>query len=263
MMYFKGNNFYPFAIDWQEQAQGKMIVPGLGIYFMSPREKDWNLDNITREMFFTRSMGMGHAYFRSKFFTDNLKGIYDAALNEIDRQPALVPAMTWVNVEKPHQPTLIMVEKNRIEWQKQNNTTYNLYSSRTWPVDISKAENLMLYRQEISSIEIPDDPSHYYALTAMDRYGNESDVVQCQNQPKANQSSLIPNDGNRAILPNWINECDGIVMLCDINGTPIKRLQQTGNAVNIKQVTDGFYQLRSLNANGISHRLGFILVKRF
>lgn len=39
MMYFKGNNFYPFAIDWQEQAQGKMIVPGLGIYFMSPREK--------------------------------------------------------------------------------------------------------------------------------------------------------------------------------------------------------------------------------
>ena len=263
MMYFKGNNFYPFAIDWQEQAQGKMIVPGLGIYFMSPREKDWNLDDITREMFFTRSMGMGHAYFRSKFFTDNLKGIYDAALNEIDRQPALVPTMAWVNVEKPHQPTLIMVEKNRIEWQKQNNTTYNLYSSRTWPVDISKAENLMLYRQESSSVDIPDDPSHYYALTAMDRYGNESDVVQCQNQPEANQSSLIPNDGNRAILPNWIKECDGIVMLCDINGTPIKRLQQTGNAVNIKQVTDGFYQLRSLNANGISHRLGFILVKRF
>ena len=156
-----------------------------------------------------------------------------------------------------------MVEKNRIEWQKQNNTTYNLYSSHTWPVDISKAENLMLYRQEISSVDLPDDPSQYYALTAMDRYGNESDVVQCQNQPKANQSSLIPNDGNRAILPNWINECDGIVMLCDINGTPIKRLQQTGNAVNIKQVTDGFYQLRSLNANGISHRLGFILVKRF
>ena len=173
MMYFKGNNFYPFAIDWQEQAQGKMIVPGLGIYFMSPREKDWNLDDITREMFFTRSMGMGHAYFRSKFFTDNLKGIYDAALNEIDRQPALVPAMTWVNVEKPQKPTLIMVEKNRIEWQKQNNTTYNLYSSRTWPVDISKAENLMLYRQESSSVDIPDDPSHYYALTAMDRYGNE------------------------------------------------------------------------------------------
>ena len=136
MMYFKDNNFYPFAIDWQEQSQGKIIVPGLGIYFMSPREKNWSLMDITREMHVTRSLGMGHAYFRSKFFTDNLKGIYDAALNDIDRQPALVPAMTWANATKPQKPTLLAVKNDRIEWLKCNGLTYNIYSSRTWPVDI-------------------------------------------------------------------------------------------------------------------------------
>jgi uncharacterized lipoprotein YddW (UPF0748 family) len=50
MMYFKENNFYPFAIDWKELSDNKIICPGLGIYFMSPSEKDWSLDDITREL---------------------------------------------------------------------------------------------------------------------------------------------------------------------------------------------------------------------
>lgn len=33
MMYFRGNQFYPFAMDWKENSYGKTIVPGLGIYF--------------------------------------------------------------------------------------------------------------------------------------------------------------------------------------------------------------------------------------
>ena len=36
MMYFRGNGFYPFALDWQEQSNGRHIVPGLGIYFLHP-----------------------------------------------------------------------------------------------------------------------------------------------------------------------------------------------------------------------------------
>ena len=263
MMYFKDNNFYPFAIDWQEQSQGKIIVPGLGIYFMSPREKNWSLMDITREIHVTRSLGMGHAYFRSKFFTDNLKGIYDAVLNDIDRQPALVPAMTWANATKPQKPTLLAVKNDRIEWLKCNGLTYNIYSSHTWPVDISKAENLMLGRQEIGCLTIPDDPSHYYAITAMDRYGNESEEVQCQNRTKESHNKLIPNDGKRAILPEWTRENDGLIMLSDLHGNLIRRLPHRENTVNIKQVANGFYQLRSLNEKGISHRLGYIMVKRF
>lgn len=38
MMYFQGNNFYPFALDWKENCGNRWIVPGLGIYFLSPDE---------------------------------------------------------------------------------------------------------------------------------------------------------------------------------------------------------------------------------
>ncbi len=54
MMYFRGNNFYPFAIDWQEGSYGKTMVPGLGIYFLHPKEQNWKLTDITRELYVLR-----------------------------------------------------------------------------------------------------------------------------------------------------------------------------------------------------------------
>ncbi len=77
MMYFKGNNFYPFAINWKENSYGKDIVPGLGIYFLDPREGNWTIDDIKRQLYFLRSEGMGFCLFRAKYLLDNIKGIYD------------------------------------------------------------------------------------------------------------------------------------------------------------------------------------------
>ena len=263
MMYFKDNNFYPFAIDWKEQSEGKIVVPGLGIYFMSPREKNWDLGDITREMHVARQYGMGHAYFRSRFFTDNLKGIYDIAAEDIDKNPALVPAMTWAETDKPQAPTLLSAQNGRLEWLTRQGLTYNIYSSKTWPVDISRSENLMLSRQEIGNLAIPDDDSRYYAVTAMDRFGYESSPTQSQNKEKTAESKLIPNDGTQARLPEWALRNDGIIMLAGITGNLLRKLQQKGDSVDIKSVPNGFYQLRSLNRTGISHRLGYLMIKRF
>ena len=58
MMYFRDNDFFPFALDWKERSHGRIIVPGLGIYFMSPRERDWPLSDITRELEFLRAEGL-------------------------------------------------------------------------------------------------------------------------------------------------------------------------------------------------------------
>ena len=77
MMYFKGNNFYPFAINWKENSYGKDIVPGLGIYFLDPHEGNWKIDDIKRQLYFLRSEGMGFCLFRAKYLLDNIKGIYD------------------------------------------------------------------------------------------------------------------------------------------------------------------------------------------
>ena len=68
MMYFRGENFYPFAVDWQEGAYGRTISPGLGIYFLDPKEGRWQLDDVTREMYVLRELGMGFCSRRTRIF---------------------------------------------------------------------------------------------------------------------------------------------------------------------------------------------------
>ena len=92
MIYFRGDNFYPFALDWKENTNGRIMAPGLGIYFMHPSEGKWKLIDVQRQMNYLRQIGLGHTYFRSRFFTENTKGLYDFTINEFDRYPALVPA---------------------------------------------------------------------------------------------------------------------------------------------------------------------------
>lgn len=229
---------------------------------MSPSEKDWSLDDITREMEITRKYGMGHAYFRSKFFTDDIKGIYDFAKDEFDTSPALVPAMTWIDSIAPKAPTGLTKSDGVLRWDKEKDITYNIYSSRTWPVDTSKPENLMLTRQETNIITIPANDDRYYAVAAMDRYGNESEAVQSVSKV-CNTSSLISNDGEKAILPTWCKECDGMIIATGLDGNGIKMLHAKSNVVDIKSLKDGMYMIRIINKEGISHRIGFIKIKRF
>ena len=55
MMYFQGNSFYPFALDWQEQSNGRQVIPGLGIYFLHPDEGKWTRDEVDRQINFIRN----------------------------------------------------------------------------------------------------------------------------------------------------------------------------------------------------------------
>lgn len=39
MLYFRGNHFYPFALDWQEQSNGRQIIPGLASTSSTPAKE--------------------------------------------------------------------------------------------------------------------------------------------------------------------------------------------------------------------------------
>ena len=49
MLYFNGNNFYPFVLDWCENSYGRHIVPGVGIYRLSPQYGGWDEIEIERQ----------------------------------------------------------------------------------------------------------------------------------------------------------------------------------------------------------------------
>lgn len=183
MMYFKDQNFYPFAVDWQERSCGRFVVPGLGIYFLSPKEKNWKLGDITREMEVCRQMGIGYAFFRSKFFTDNTKGLYNFTANNFAPYPSLVPPMTWYEHEAPNVPQ-VRVRKNEnrltqeISWiggednSDGNYLTYNVYASESYPVDTKDCRNLIIRNTREKKTTVTRRMN--YAVTAVDRYGFES-----------------------------------------------------------------------------------------
>ncbi len=180
MMYFQGRNFYPFALDWQEQNSGRTIAPGLGIYFLSPREKDWSLTTITQELHTLRQYGMGHALFRSRFLTDNTKGIY-TFLKAFNAIPALTPPLTWENNAAPEPPTIVSIDSltSSLRWSGAvdrsdgDRLLYNIYAARTTKVDTSDPRNLVATRVAGNTLRVPLDGRHY-VVTALDRYGNES-----------------------------------------------------------------------------------------
>ncbi len=51
MMYSETNTSILLPYDWQEQSHGKIVVPGLGIYFLDPKEGKWNINDVTAEMY--------------------------------------------------------------------------------------------------------------------------------------------------------------------------------------------------------------------
>lgn len=279
MMYFRDNNFYPFALDWAENAHGRTIVPGLGIYFMSPKEKDWPLSDITREMEVLRSYGMGHAFFRSKFFTDNVKGIYDYAYDIFNRYPALIPPMTWERSSLPPAPASL--QRNRtndhtaiLSWSPVDKDTtrisYNVYSSRQYPVDIDDARNLIAIRRHSAQIPIPTDSTRYYAVTAIDRYGNESPARQ-EAQPKLLPTPcdkrltdrFLPCDGKTLMLPALCNVLDADFLIIEsLQGTMISSRPFSRAKTDVSRLNDGVYVLRALGRKGVNHRLGYFAIRR-
>ena len=275
MMYFQGNHFFPFAIDWAEQSYGRMLVPGLGIYFMSPSEKNWSLDVITREMQVARQYGMGHAYFRSKFFTDNLKGIYTYAQRVFTPTLALPPAMTWENNKLPAPPSELNTSEEQgkaiISWRggrSANNSPYilyNVYASTSYPVDVTDARNLIAMRYAKSRIVVsPRNAQMYFAVTSIDRYGNESQPLQTGKAAggvKSELKMLAYSDG-KVSLPKSADATWGRVWVVEtLQGQHVATLSSMADKLDVRSINDGVYVLRALNSKGVGHRLGMFTKK--
>ena len=289
MMYFRGEQFYPFAIDWQEQSYGKIVVPGLGIYFLDPKEGKWNIDDVTAEMQHTRNLGMGYAFFRNKFLLDNRQGILDFT-DRFNAYPSLIPPMTWASKHTPAQPQQLKVTetggKTRISW----NNTYsytdgshiqtpyiynNLYASHTYPVDVTDARNLIAARHLGNSITLDgemgtaDENPLYFAVTASDGYGIESQATQefqadaQRNRNHYGAAKMLACDGKKVNLGETGKNLETRVVLVEtLQEVVAAQFYITDNQVNISRLKPGIYRLQSLDKRGIRHTLGTFVKKK-
>lgn len=270
MIYFRGDNFYPFALDWQENANGRIIAPGLGIYFMHPSEGRWNLTDVQRQMNYLRQIGLGHTYFRSKFFTENTKGLYDFTVNEFDRFLAVVPAMSWLHKTPPTSPSGLAVKyetgRQLLTWNaarsrnESPDVSYNIYASRGENVDVNDPRNLIAQLVKGTSLTIDTKVPFNYAVCAIDRFGNESEPARNGASKKSDMPTcLIENDGKTMRLPPRPNTLDAeFVIFKSLAGTPVATRMYCGDEIDISTLPYGFYSVHSLGRKGRTHRLGWI-----
>lgn len=200
MLYYRGDNFYPFLSDWLESVPNRPVIPGLGIYFLDPREGDWQLADVMQQISFGRSIGCaGIGYYRAEFLVRNLQGLMDGVEREFTLYPALLPPMLWAQQTTPEAPRNLHVEyrgqHTLLSWEPPLSdsipaATYNIYASDTWPVDISKAENLIKIRLEGTHFDYDAKPfpyRRYFAVTTYDRYNCESPALQMERPLKWNE----------------------------------------------------------------------------
>lgn len=196
MMYYKENNFFPFALDWQEQSNNRHVVPGLGIYFLDPSEGNWTRGDIDRQMHFSREINMaGQGHYRVKYLMDNTQGLYDELKESFYAYPALQPAMPWLDNAAPSAPQNLKVNDMdngyiSLSWNaskdndSKNGVKYIIYGSDSYPVDTTKPENIIAVNIEgtnyIYCPILPWMKHSHFAVTGVDRYGNESIAIQCR-----------------------------------------------------------------------------------
>lgn len=263
MIYFSGNDFYPFMRDWEENSCGRHIVPGIGAYRLLPEYGDWEPLEVGRQLVTSRSSGTdGTIMFRLRHLLDNIKGFY-YIYRSIYATPSLVPPMTWCGKEAPDAPKnfsgVRVGDTLHLKWDRVEPVDgmpalyYNLYASDK-PVDITSPRNfmgVMLHDNRYSWVG-SKLATMYWALTAVDAYGIESEVVRWEEpgheQQLFREEFLLPKPavwGMRIVLKDAV----GAVLY---NGKYRTR-------VGVRGLPPGCYMLEILSRDGVVlDRLPFV-----
>lgn len=181
MIYYKGDNFYPYVADWQERVgEGGYVVAGLGAYRMEKNEGNWTLAEIDNQIAATRDNGMaGQAFFRFQHLR-KYASLARLLKTKYYTHPALIPPMQHTEAR-----AIASVSKGRIHqgatadtltWQPvEGAVRYAVYASRGAVVDTSDASQLVATWVTDTRYVLPNEGYRSYAITAIDAYRRESE----------------------------------------------------------------------------------------
>lgn len=256
MLYYREENFYPFALDWQENSNGRTVVPGLGIYFLDPKEGNWTLQDAKQQIYFTRCAFMeGQAYFRARFLLDNIQGLFDELKNKTYTYPSLIQPMKWMDSIPPTSPSNIQIISRNdsliITWETATDNSlqetpnapairYNIYASKDKNIDITNPKNIKATYLRNTQFAIPAKEAQglNFTVTAVDCYGNESIPVSYETKKKKD----CPLPGKKAYIDIPYHK-DGIkIVITDLFGRNIYQTSYT-RTLKIKSLKPGVYYI--------------------
>ena len=266
MMYFRDNHFYPFALDWEENKHGRFVVPGLGIYFLKQKAHEWDINEIMRQIYFTRRNGLdGQAFFRNEFLMKNTCGLTDSLKCRFYTYPAAVPPMVWQDIIAPAQPVngvisfrndSVMINWDKADSSKTEEASYRIYASDFYPVDINDGKNIICLKHGSNSFCYSlkaGKIKRFWAITATDRYGNESSPLEI-NRPADDERIISVNK-----LPEAPEGC--IIVVNDITGMELFRTKSASDEL-IKKLQKGVYSIQYLLPDGKQENITLIMSER-
>ena len=266
MMYFRDNQFYPFALDWEENKHGRWVVPGLGIYFLKQKAHEWDINEIMRQIYFTRRNGLdGQAFFRNEFLMKNTRGLTDSLVNRFYTYPAAVPPMVWQDSIAPAQPVngvisfrndSVMINWDKADSSKTEEASYRIYASDFYPVDINDGKNIICLKHKSNSFHYSSKDGkikRFWAITATDRYGNESSPLELNRL--ADDERII--SVNR--LPEAPEGC--VISVNDITGMELFRTKSSSDEL-VKKLQKGVYSIQYILPDGKQENITLIISER-
>ena len=141
---------------------------------------------------------------------------------------------------------------------------YNVYASTQTPVDISDARNLVARRVVHPQLSLSkDDGQHSYAVTAVDRYGNESDAIQSHQTKQKSKVQWLHNDGRNLEMPPRDSTIEyDYLNITNMAGNVMTIRAMTDKSINIRTLPNGVYNLNAVDRHKHARRIGQFMVKR-
>ena len=143
---------------------------------------------------------------------------------------------------------------------------YNVYGSNTLPVDVSDSRNIVAQRLGKCELFVPESkPFRYFSVTAIDRYGKESSPSRVDDlvaSEALTDDVLLRNNGNVLQLSDKSSVLDAEYVVFETATGVAYTTKQYVKTINIADIPDGMYVLRSLSRKGKTHRLGWAFIRR-
>lgn len=253
MLYFKGNNFYPFVRDWQENSYGRHIVPGIGVYRLQPQYGGWPKLEIERQLSTSREAGThGTAMFRTAHLVGDAGGSL-ALYSKLYPAPALVPPMDWAS-PAPDAPDGFEAVRTSggVELRWKTSATedgmpsirYNVYGALNDTVDVASARNLLASSLDSVSYswQCRTSAAMSVAVTAVNAFGVESSPAVL----------VLPSESGSAVSELTLPELSGWgyrIEVSDMYGRVLYNGRYS-RKIGVRGLQGGHYTLRVYDRHG-------------
>jgi uncharacterized lipoprotein YddW (UPF0748 family) len=164
---------YEVLLKWWTQTNTKQRHIYTGNNISQLDGKVWKNSEIEKQIQISRNLAtnfsLGNIFFSMSSIKDNRQGIADQFQQVYYSRPAIVPTMSWRSITPPSPPKELKFQDGRLNWQTGDNQPV-----RSWTLYRQSGDNWIIQRILSAGTTFATVQPGSYAVSAVDRLGNES-----------------------------------------------------------------------------------------